>query len=200
VISESVAIRLGTVSQVETLVSTAVAKPVADVHAAVRTQPVVDADETRWPQGNGSASKGYRWAVVTTSLACFLLRPGRDQQVAKELLGQNFAGILGSDRSAAYHGVADCRRPFGWLHLRREWLAFIDRGGPSAVLGQQLLAWTDERGFATMNADRVPPDVLQALMQHQDYQTTQRYINIARQLKPAAHNLFVPELPKLAQA
>ena len=31
-------------------------------------------------------------------------------------------------------------------------------------------------------------------MQHKDYQTTQRYINMARQLNPAPQNLFVPHL------
>ena len=31
-------------------------------------------------------------------------------------------------------------------------------------------------------------------MQHKDYQTTQRYINMARQAKPAAQNLYVPSL------
>ena len=31
-------------------------------------------------------------------------------------------------------------------------------------------------------------DALQALMQHKDYQTTQRYINMARQLKPGGAN------------
>ena len=35
-----------------------------------------------------------------------------------------------------------------------------------------------------MNADRVTGDALQALMQHKDYKTTQRYINMARQLEP----------------
>jgi integrase len=55
------------------------------------------------------------------------------------------------------------------------------------------------RAFATMNADRLTLDVLQVLMQHKDYQTTQRYINMARQLKPAAHNLFVPYAGMAAQ-
>ncbi len=41
------------------------------------------------------------------------------------------------------------------------------------------------------------PDALQLLMQHKDYQTTQRYINMARQLNPAVANLYVPELPKV---
>jgi transposase len=139
----AVDISLGTVSQVESLVSGAVAEAVAEVHAAVPAEPVVDADETRWPQGNGSASPGYLWVAVTTYLACFLIRPGRDQQVAQELLGRDFAGILGSDRYAAYHWVPDQRRQFCWAHLRREWLAFINRGGPSAVLGEQLLIRTD---------------------------------------------------------
>lgn len=52
------------------------------------------------------------------------------------------------------------------------------------------------RAFATMNADRLTQDALQALMQHKDYQTTQRYINLARQLNPAVQNLFVPSLPE----
>jgi hypothetical protein len=47
-------------------------------------------------------------------------------------------------------------------------------------------------------ADKLTPDALQALMQHKDYQTTQRYINLARQLNPALQNLFVPDVrPKL---
>ena len=50
------------------------------------------------------------------------------------------------------------------------------------------------RGFATMNADRLTPDALQILMQHQDYQTTQRYINMARQMKPTVQNLYLPDV------
>ena len=40
------------------------------------------------------------------------------------------------------------------------------------------------------------PDALQALMQHKDYQTTQRYINLARQLNPAVQALYVPDMPR----
>src|SRR5262249_40513101 len=38
------------------------------------------------------------------------------------------------------------------------------------------------RAFATMNADRLTGDALQALMRHKSYQTTQVYINMARQM------------------
>jgi integrase len=54
------------------------------------------------------------------------------------------------------------------------------------------------RAFATLNAATLTPDALQALMQHKDYQTTQRYINMARQLNPAVQNLYVPTLPRIA--
>lgn len=50
------------------------------------------------------------------------------------------------------------------------------------------------RAFATMNADKLTADALQALMRHKSYQTTQKYINLARQMDQAVANLHVPEV------
>lgn len=47
------------------------------------------------------------------------------------------------------------------------------------------------RAFATLNATRVSKEVLQSLMQHSSYLTTQWYINIAGQLQPKLADLFV---------
>jgi integrase len=52
------------------------------------------------------------------------------------------------------------------------------------------------RAFATMNAARLTPDALQALMRHKSYQTTQVYINTARQLDEAVASLHVPDVLK----
>ncbi len=49
------------------------------------------------------------------------------------------------------------------------------------------------RAFATMNAERLTADALQALMRHKDYTTTQRYINMANQLTRSVDDLYVPE-------
>lgn len=49
------------------------------------------------------------------------------------------------------------------------------------------------RAFATMNADRLTADALQALMWHKSYRTTQVYINMARQMKAAVEALHMPE-------
>ena len=50
------------------------------------------------------------------------------------------------------------------------------------------------RAFATMNADKLTPDALQTLMRHKSYQTTQVYINMARQMDAAVAGLHVPEV------
>jgi integrase len=55
------------------------------------------------------------------------------------------------------------------------------------------------RAFATMNADRLTADALQALMRHKSYQTTQRYINMARQLDVAVASLHVPDVLKVGR-
>ncbi len=54
------------------------------------------------------------------------------------------------------------------------------------------------RAFATMNADRLSADALQTLMRHKSYQTTQVYINMARQMKAAVESLHVPDVLKKA--
>lgn len=52
------------------------------------------------------------------------------------------------------------------------------------------------RAFATMNADRLTADALQKLMRHKSYQTTQRYIAMARQMDEAVALVFVPDVLK----
>jgi integrase len=54
------------------------------------------------------------------------------------------------------------------------------------------------RAFATMNADKLTPDALQTLMRHKSYQTTQVYINMARQMDAAVASLHVPDVLKAA--
>jgi integrase len=56
------------------------------------------------------------------------------------------------------------------------------------------------RAFATMNADKLTPDALQALMRHKSYQTTQVYINLTRQMASVVASLHVPDVLKAAVA
>ena len=47
-----------------------------------------------------------------------------------------------------------------------------------------------------MNADRMSADALQKLMRHKSYLTTQKYINMARQMDEAVEALHVPEVAR----
>jgi integrase len=95
-------------------------------------------------------------------------------------------------------------RMFPWNHGRRsiftEFEALQRAAGVKPERKQHYGYHDLRRAFATMNADRMTPDALQVMMQHKDYGTTQRCINLARQLKPAAHNLFVPDVGPVPQA
>lgn len=50
------------------------------------------------------------------------------------------------------------------------------------------------RAFATVNAPKLTADALQHLMQHKSYTTTQKYINMAKQIDDAVAVLHVPEV------
>jgi integrase len=56
------------------------------------------------------------------------------------------------------------------------------------------------RAFATMNAANMSREALQALMRHQSSLTTERYINFARQMKPAVANLHVPDILRMGSS
>ena len=60
--------------------------------------------------------------------------------MARELLGETFAGILVTDRYSAYNWYPVRWRQLCWAHLLRDFEAMRDRGGASAELGEALLA------------------------------------------------------------
>lgn len=63
----------------------------------------------------------------------------RCTQAAQNLLGENFGGILNSDRHGAYNWVDLQRRQLCWAHLRREFIKISERPGVSKELGTALV-------------------------------------------------------------
>jgi transposase len=135
----NIPICLGSICNIEQRVSAAVAEPVAEAKRHVQHADVANADETSWPQ---QPDKHWLWAAVTAHLAVFAIHHCRDRASAEDLLGADFAGVLGTDRYGSYNWVK--RRQLCWAHLRRDWQAFSDRRGTSRRLGQRLLQQTDE--------------------------------------------------------
>ena len=72
-------------------------------------------------------------------MTVFMVRLSRGGQVARELLGARFGGILVTDRYSAYNWYPVRWRQLCWAHLLRDFEAMRDRGGCSATLGDALL-------------------------------------------------------------
>ena len=128
-------VSLGTIADVEQRTSEALAAPVEEVKAAIRQEPVVHADETSWRE---ATKKAWLWVAATTTMAVFLIRRSRGGDVARELLGAYFAGILNSDRWSGYAWVDGLRRQLCWAHLKRHWKAFAEYTGEARRIGVAL--------------------------------------------------------------
>lgn len=126
---------LGTVSACEARASEALAAPVAEAQAHVRTQPVVNADETGWRE---AAARAWLWVAATPLVTVFLVDGKRGAVAAKALLGE-FSGVLVSDRWSAYNSWEVTTRQLCWAHLLRDFTAISERGGEAGRIGRRLL-------------------------------------------------------------
>lgn len=129
-------ISLGAVSAQEAQVSEALSEPVDEAHTYVRQQAHVNTDETSWRKNH---KQHWLWTAATPLVTVFLIVATRGADGAKQLLGQAFSGITGSDRWSGYHWLDAARRQLCWAHLLRDFQAFVDRKGESALIGQALL-------------------------------------------------------------
>ena len=130
-------VSVGSIATLEHAVSTALAPPVAEAVLYVQRQPMRNADETGWYE---RAQRLWLWISTTPLVTVFRLLRTRGAAGAKELLGEDFPGVVGTDRWGAYNWVDLQRRQLCWAHLKRDFVALSERGGESARIGQALLA------------------------------------------------------------
>jgi transposase len=135
-----VEVGLGSIAALEQQVSAALATPVAEAQAVVREQPVANVDETSWSE---QTRRCWLWVAVTALVTVFLVRPSRGSTSAKELLGADYAGIVGSDRWSGYTWVATAQRQVCWAHLVRDFTAVAEREGAAKALGTACLDLAD---------------------------------------------------------
>jgi transposase len=128
---------VGTISPLEQATTEAIAAPVEEARTYVHAQAVAHLDETSWRQGS---TRAWLWVAVTSVVTVFVVRLSRGGQVARELLGERFEGILVTDRYSAYNWYPVRWRQLCWAHLLRDFAAMRDRGGASAEIGEALLA------------------------------------------------------------
>src|ERR671924_2040659 len=128
---------VGTVSQSEKATTQVLDPPVEEARACVEAQEVAHLDETSWRQGD---KRAWLWVAVTSLVTVFVVRLSRGGEVARELLGEHFSGILVTDRYSAYNWYPVRWRQLCWAHLLRDFEAMRARGGGSEELGDAWLA------------------------------------------------------------
>jgi len=126
---------LGTLSTLEVGTTQAVAAPVEEARTYVQEQASAHLDETGWREGK---QRAWLWVAATTWVTVFVVRLSRGGQVARDLLGEAFSGILVTDRWSAYNWYPVRWRQLCWAHLLRDIEAMIGRGGRSQEIGEAL--------------------------------------------------------------
>jgi transposase len=124
-----------TVVNQQHVISQALAAPVAELEAVVQNEPVCHIDETSGRQV-GAAKRPWLWTVVTAHVTLFRIAPSRSSRIAKDLLGETYGGVAGTDRCSSYTWLT--RRQLCWSHLVRDVQKILERGGDSHRIGWYL--------------------------------------------------------------
>jgi hypothetical protein len=82
----------------------------------IRGSPVVNGDETGWRE---DGQNGYVWSFSTDKIRYFLYRKSRSAAVVKEVLGEQFEGVVVSDFYGAYNAHLGLHQRC-WVHLLRD--------------------------------------------------------------------------------
>ena len=93
------------------------AQPVLDdLKGEIRSSPAVQADETGWRE---DGINGYIWSVSTPQIRYDEYHHSRAGEVVKQLIGDDFQGVLGSDFYAGYN-IHQGLHQRCWVHYLRD--------------------------------------------------------------------------------
>jgi transposase len=92
-----------TINRLRQEMSLALESVVEEAHKYVKSQPLMHSDETSFRQGNYDGhnpkqQKGWLWVVVTHFISIFEVSLNRGQVTAKQMIGEEYNGIVISDR------------------------------------------------------------------------------------------------------
>ena len=90
-----VEVALGSICKLERSMSAALRAPVEEAREYVREAASVNADETGWRE---KLKKAWLWVAATALVVVFAIHRERSGKAARQLLGEDFVGFLGSDR------------------------------------------------------------------------------------------------------
>lgn len=138
-----ISLSIGSVINQQNAVSAALEEAVEAALVYVQEQAVRNIDETGWRQRD-QKKKAWLWTVVTPLVTVFHVALSRGGKIAKQLLGEESTGLVGSDRYSAYNWLLEILRQLCWAHLLRDFQKILERGGQSFLIGSPLRLLAEE--------------------------------------------------------
>lgn len=121
----------GGIQNCEQRVSGAIEPAFTEAKGHVQNAPVVNADETPWKERHRLK---WLWGAGSDQVWIYQILDDRSANSAKELLGEDFEGWLGSDDYVGYKFIPLEKRQSCWSHLRRRFVAMSEfKKDPIAV-------------------------------------------------------------------
>jgi len=111
-----VEVSIGEIVEVLHRISTHAQPLLDDLKATIRASSAVQADETGWRE---DGLNGYIWSVSTPTVRYYEYHHSRAGEVIKQLPGETFQGVLGSDFYAGYN-IYQGFHQRGFVHYLRD--------------------------------------------------------------------------------
>jgi len=134
-------ISLGSVQACCEAASTVAAPTTEAIHQEVKQSPEVNADETGF--GRCGKKRMWLWVGSTKKAEAFRLLPGRGKAQARDLLGEDFPGILHRDRWKPYEQFKKAFHQLCHGHIRRDFQSMLESGGETGTQGAMLKLASD---------------------------------------------------------
>ena len=126
-------IAIGTIDAILTRTADTLEPVYDELLEKTRTAGALNIDETGWYL---SGEPRTLWGAFGKETAVLRIAPDRGKQHLHGLIGDGFAGVVGSDRFSAYNSLQPERRQVCWSHLRRDFTFHADLGsGPQEAFG-----------------------------------------------------------------
>lgn len=118
---------LGAVADSCQKVSTTLEPSYQAIEKRVQNAPTNHVDETGWKR---EGKLRWLWVATNKAASLFKVTTSRGGQSLKALIGQDYAGIVHSDRHKPYLKLASNRHQLCWAHLIRNLRGLSQRAGP----------------------------------------------------------------------
>jgi transposase len=132
-------IALGSIIAREAELTDALAQPYQALASQLSTAAVKYVDETGWKL---HGAKRTLFVAAGEHEALFKVEPTRTRPAFMRLLDEKTLGVICTDRCGIYDAWPEDKRQLCWAHLKRDFVAAIERGGAGEQLAQQALEIT----------------------------------------------------------